>query len=69
MATIEVPISDEKLLALLAEARGLSVGQGQVREIDIRVRPPEANSVISHHVSVTIEYGLKLGEVEDLVGF
>ncbi|CAL4859677.1 hypothetical protein [Microbacterium sp. MM2322] len=69
MASIQVPISDEKLLALLTESRGLDVGKGVVRNLDVVADPPVANSKISHRVSVTIEFGLELGEVETLVGY
>ncbi|MEV8272693.1 hypothetical protein [Microbacterium sp. NPDC077184] len=69
MASIQVPVSDEKLLALLAESRGLDVGKGRVSAIDVVAQPPVSNSNVSHHVSVTIEFGLELGEVETLVGY
>lgn len=69
MASIEVPISDEKILALLQEKYGLVVGSGMVTKLDVHTEAPVSNSTISHMVKVQISFPLDLGVVEDLVGF
>lgn len=69
MATIEVPISDDKILELLREKHGFDPDPRAVRSIEVTHQPPTANTTVSHVVSVHLDFGLELGEIEDLVGY
>ncbi|MDQ0645537.1 hypothetical protein [Microbacterium murale] len=69
MASIEVPISDEKIITLLKEKYGLDFGKGRLQGIEVTREPQVSNSSISHIVSVRLDFGLELGEIEDLVGY
>ena len=69
MAHIEVPISDEKVIALLREKFDLEEGKGRIKSILVTTQPPTSNTTISHVVSVQIDFGLELGTVEELVGY
>lgn len=69
MASINVPVSDEKILALLQAEHGLAVGKGELEALEVQTNPPASNSIMSHEVSVTLKFYLRLGEVETLIGF
>ena len=69
MATIEVPISDDKIMELLREKHGFDPDPRVVRSIEVTRQSPVSNSSISHVVSVQLDFGLELGEIEDLVGY
>jgi hypothetical protein len=69
MASIEMPISEEKLLELLREKYGLEPGKARLVDVEIQALPPVGNSRTSHEVRVTFECGLDLGEAGTLVGF
>ncbi len=69
MASISVPVSDEKILEHLQQQRGLNPGSGRVESIEVMAQPPAQNSDVSHVVTVQLRFGLRLGEVEELIGF
>jgi hypothetical protein len=69
MATIQVPVSDDKILELLHEKYGLDRGSGRVVDVEVKHVPLTNNTTISHTITVSISFGLELGEIEDLVGY
>lgn len=69
MASIEIPISDDKILDHLRTERGLQEGKTFDIDVMVEARPPERNSSVSHVVTVQLRYGLQLGEIERLVEF
>jgi len=69
MASIEIPVSDEKILQHLRETRGLQEGKTHVISVMVTPQPAVANSNISHLAKVEITYGLELGELRALADF
>lgn len=68
MATIEVPISDDKIMELLREKYGFDPDPRLIQSVDVTHQPPTANTPSSHTVSVQLDFDLGPGDVESLVG-
>lgn len=66
MATIQIHVSDDKILQYLRDDRNFSEGRSNNIQVEVEARPPVQNSKISHVVHVTVTYGLELGEIEKL---
>ncbi|UIN31886.1 hypothetical protein [Microbacterium binotii] len=68
MASVQIPIDDDKILDYIRENYGLVEGKSRVLAVEVEAQPRAANSSISHVVTVSIRYGLELGEIEKLAG-
>ena len=65
-ASVQIPIDDEKILDYIRDNHGQVEGKSRDLGVEVQSLPRAANSSISHVVTVTIRYGLRLGEIEKL---
>ena len=70
MAEITVYVSDDKILEYLRDKRELDLGS-RAANVNVSVKPVPlvANSSVSHEVTVSVTYGLQIGELRSLTEF
>ncbi|MDI2098006.1 hypothetical protein [Ruicaihuangia caeni] len=69
MASVEILISDQKILEYVREKYGLHEGENVGVEVSVETQLPVHNSVVSHLVKVELTYPMEFGELERLAEF